>query len=75
MGDLVGRIFIIFVASVALAACAGTLGNLTPGPGVPGTRVTIKNPNPEKMGVHATCRPGEGEWCSGMGLQAAGVLR
>ncbi len=48
MGDLVGRIFIIFVASVALAACAGTLGNLTPGPGVPGTRVTIKNPNPEK---------------------------
>jgi hypothetical protein len=48
MGDLVGRVFIILVVSVALAACAGTLGNVTPGPGVPGTRVTIKNPNPEK---------------------------
>jgi hypothetical protein len=44
----VGRLFIIVVASMALAGCAGTLGNLTPGPGVPGTRITIKNPNPEK---------------------------
>lgn len=43
-----GRVFIVLLASAALAACAGTLGNLTPGPGVPGTRVTIKNPNPEK---------------------------
>ena len=27
------------------------MGGLTPGPGVPGTRITIKNPNPEKWAV------------------------
>jgi hypothetical protein len=49
-GILVGRFLIILAASLALAACA-SLGNLTPGPGVPGTRVTIKNPNAEKWAV------------------------
>lgn len=43
-----GRVLIILMASAVLAGCAGTLGTLTPGPGVPGTRITIKNPNPEK---------------------------
>jgi hypothetical protein len=47
---VVGRIALILLATCALAACA-SLGNLTPGPGVPGTRVTIKNPNPEKWAV------------------------
>jgi hypothetical protein len=51
---MVGRYAIIVMTGLLLAGCAGGLANLTPGPGMPGTRVTIKSPNPEKWAVAQT---------------------
>jgi hypothetical protein len=43
------RLGLIVAASVALAGCGGAkLANVPPSPERPGTRVTTKNPNPEK---------------------------
>ena len=49
-----GRLAIVVIAGFALAACASNLANLPPSPERPGTRVTIKSPNPEKWVVAQT---------------------
>jgi len=53
-GVPVGRFAIILIAGFALAACASNLANLPPSPERPGTRVTVKSPNPEKWAVAQT---------------------